>query len=141
MSEYSIEFAKSCDIDSCKAFDFDYISADDLRRDTETKQIILAKVQEKVIGYLRLNYLWYTTPFIDLIVVAKEHRKKGIGKALLEFIITDLKNDGKNMILTSSQSTNQEARRWNESVGFRVIGSLNTLHEGGSEELFYRKDF
>ncbi|OFZ46929.1 MAG: hypothetical protein A2381_03785 [Bdellovibrionales bacterium RIFOXYB1_FULL_37_110] len=141
MSEYTIEFAKSCDIDSCKAFDFDYISASDLRRDTETKQIILAKMQGIVIGYLRLNYLWYTTPFIDLIIVEKEHRKKGIGKALLELIITELKNDGKKMILTSTQSTNQEARRWNESAGFLEIGSLKTLHEGGSEELFYRKDF
>ncbi len=49
------------------------------------KNIIFAKMNEKLAGYLRIEYLWVIIPYIGLITIEKEYQRKGIGKKMQLF--------------------------------------------------------
>jgi ribosomal protein S18 acetylase RimI-like enzyme len=66
-------------------------------------EILVAELVAKRAGYLRLEYLWSSVPYIALIGVVEQHRREGIGRAMLDFLEAHLRGAGHHVLMSSSQ--------------------------------------
>ena len=125
--------------------DLDFLGQDQylptaiLQRKIEWQEIIVAELNSSLVGYLRLEYLWSRIPYIALINVLPEYRRRGIGKALLAFAEEFLREDGHNAIYSSSMVNEAEPQAWHRHVGFEECGAIAGVNEGGIGEVFFRR--
>jgi len=102
-------------------------------------EIIIAELDGKPVGYLRLEYLWSTIPYIGVIFVIEDYRKEGIGQKILAFLEDYLRSRGYDVLYSSSQANEPEPQAWHRSVGFVESGIISGINEGGIGEVFFRK--
>ena len=92
-------------------------------------------VGPSVVGYLSLSRaLFLNYPFIAFLCVHKEHRRCGVGTALLQKVSIDLEGS-KHFI--STESDNVAASALFKSVGFEFAGQLTGVNFDGTPEDFY----
>ena len=89
----TVDFATSSDLAFCIEYDH---CKDPQRLMTRiaAQEVIIAKSADTTVGYLTIQYIWGVLPYINLIRVAKPLRRQGIGKAMLRFLETYLKQQG-----------------------------------------------
>ena len=133
----SIRFAIPADLDFVRQDQ--YLPTENVRRKIEWREIIVAELNGSLAGYLRLEYLWSRIPYIALIRVLPEHRRRGIGKALLTFIEGFLRGEGHTALYSSSQVDEAEPQAWHRHVGFEERGIIAGINEGGIGEVFFSK--
>ena len=102
--EIVIRFARLDDLDF--AYQDGYILPEVLKQKIEgqlavnpdcIEDVVIAEWNGKRVGYVRLTtkeYLWSIVPYISLIQVLPEYQRQGVGKALLRFIETFLREAG-----------------------------------------------
>ncbi len=143
--EIVIRFARLDDLDF--AYQDGYISTEVLKRKIDAQlalnpdrieDILIAERNGKRVGYVRLEYLWSIVPYISLIQVLPEYRRQGVGKALLRFIETFLRNTGHEVLYSSSQADEPEPQAWHRHVGFEECGVIAGINDGIGE-VFFRK--
>ncbi len=143
--EVVMRFARVDDLDF--AYQDGYIPAEILKSKIEAQvalnpdrieEIVIAEWNGKRVGYVRLEYLWSIVPYITLIRVLPEYRRQGIGKALLRFIETFLREAGHEALYSSSQADEPEPQAWHRHVGFVECGFIVGINEGVGE-VFFRK--
>ena len=144
--EVVIRFARLDDLDF--AYQDGYIPGEVLKRKIEAQSvlnpdriedILIAERNGKRVGYVRLEYLWSIVPYISLIQVLPDFRRQGIGKALLRFIETFLREAGHEVLYSSSQADEPEPQAWHRHVGFEECGFIAGIN-GGAGEVFFRKN-
>lgn len=137
-----IRFGKARDLTWCMKHDEEAQHVDKrlIEHKISSKEIIVAELKGKIVGYLRLEYFWLKIPYIGLIFVLKEHQRQGIGRAILTFLEDYLRAKGYTFILSSSQ-VNQPvpSQVWHRSMGFKECGILSSVNERGIGEVFFRK--
>ncbi len=131
-------FAVSADADWCQSRDR-LVASDVLRRKIAQQEVVVAEIGEGRVGYLRMGFLWSTPPLIELIWVQQEHRRKGLGRALLEFVERSLREQGHKTLLSSSQADEPAAQAWHRAVGFRECGFIADVNENGANEVLFSK--
>ncbi len=143
--EIVIRFARLDDLDF--AHQDGYICPEILKRKIEgqtalnpdcIEDILIAERNGKRVGYVRLEYLWSIVPYIALIRVLPEYQRQGVGKALLGFIETFLRETGHEALYSSSQADEPEPQAWHRHVGFEECGFIAGINEGIGE-VFFRK--
>lgn len=77
----------------------------------------------KIIGWLRYNYFWDNTPFMNMLYIIDNYRNKGIGKELVLFWENEMKKKGYELLMTSTQS-NEGAQHFYRKLGYEDSGSL-----------------
>jgi len=135
--EVSIRFATSADLDFVRQDGFIPIKI--VERKIEQEEVIVAERNGKLIGYMRLEYLWSLIPYIALINITPEYRRRGVGKAILRFTETFLRDRGHNALYSSSQANEPEPQTWHRHVGFEECGVIAGINKGGIGEIFFRK--
>ncbi|MDR9856535.1 GNAT family N-acetyltransferase [Paenibacillus sp. VCA1] len=110
-----------------------------LRWKLSRQEVILAESEGALLGYLRLEYIWSTVPYIGLIIVKESSRAQGIGKKLLDYASNHLKERGHRYLYSSSQVNEAEPQSWHRHVGFEETGIVSGINEGGIGEVFFRK--
>lgn len=133
-----VRFAGPDDLEWCVVED-DHVTEQIIRHKIVNNEIILAELDGQPIGYVRLEYLWSTIPYIGVIFVEEGYRGEGIGQMLLQFLIEHLKSYGHDEIYSSSQVNEAEAQAWHRGNGFVECGIINGINEGGIGEVFFRK--
>ena len=108
-----------------------------LKRKIRDKEIILVKADNKVIGWLRFGFFWDEIPFMNMLGLDEEYRKKGIGKKLVQFWESEMKKRKFKMVMTSSQS-NEDAQHFYRKIGYADAGSLTPPKEP-LEVIFIKK--
>ena len=88
--------------------------------------MIVATANNRPVAFLLL-LLAKKRPVIDLIAVSKEHRKKGLSKQLISYVLHNISDS--NRWIVGTQSTNVPSLRLYESFGFQNIGSQHVLHK------------
>jgi GNAT superfamily N-acetyltransferase len=116
-----------------------YLEARALVRKVEAGEVYIAEDASGPVGYLRLEYLWSTQPYIALIRVLEPHRRRGAGRALLGRVEEDLRRAGHAALLSSSQADEPQPQAWHRHMGFVDCGAITGLNEGGVDEVFFRK--
>ena len=144
--EIVIRFARLDDLDF--VYQDGYISAAVLKRKIEAQtvlnpdrieEIVIAEWNGKRVGYVRLEYLWSIVPYIALIRVLPEYRRRGVGKALLRFIETFLRDAGHEALYSSSQADEPKPQAWHRYMGFEECGFIAGINDGVGE-VFFRKN-
>lgn len=116
----------------------EHITTDAVARKIDQQEVILAEIAGEPVGYLRLEYLWSIVPYIALITVEDDHRRNGIGKALLQFTSQYLVQNGHTQLYSSSQADEPEPQAWHRHMGFEDCGLIAGINAGVSE-IFFRK--
>ena len=118
----------------------DYLKEKRLSQILENNEIILAYDKERNIGYLRYQLFWTKLPYLTLIIVDKEYRKKGVGRSLLLFLEKHLRSLGFNRLLSSSTANDSDPQAWHKKVGFKEVGLVDEINIDGVGEKFFLKN-
>lgn len=113
-----------------------HLSKEKIKEKIERQEIFLAKENNKIIGFLRFNYFWDELPFINLLFVEADHRKQGIGSALMNAFEQQMKELGYSQILLSTQS-DEEGQHFYRKLNYTDCGAL--LFSKEPTELFFVK--
>ncbi len=137
---YDIEARFATEEDSDIVQKIDPIVTDDVFRfKVDQHEIIVGELDGEKVGYLRLEYWYLALPFIGLIVVEEEHRGKGVGRAMLDFLEEHLVKSGYSVLYSSSDVNEPEPQAWHRHVGFKDCGVISGMNEGGASEVIFRK--
>jgi GNAT superfamily N-acetyltransferase len=119
-----------------------------LRRKIEAQDVVLAEVDGKLVGYLRIEYLGLIVPYLGIIGVNEEYQRKGVGTAMINFLEEYLLKreghsvfscDGNVLLYSSAEATAKESQAWHRAVGFKECGIIAGCNEGDIGEIFFRK--
>lgn len=102
----------------------------------QLNRVLLAEIQEEVIGYALWQIIWGNTPFLSLVKVLPSYQQKGAGSALISAFENHLKAQGFRTYISSTMSDNQLGKQFHLKKGFSDIGTLK-MHYGN--EIFYEK--
>ena len=94
----------------------------------KNNEIYIVEINGKNIGWLRYNLFWDNIPFMNLICLLEEYRKKGIGKILVEYWEKEMKHNGYKNVLTSTQS-NEESQHFYRKLGYKEIGGFKYFND------------
>lgn len=117
----------------------DDISKHIIKRKTGQKEIIVAQLQKKLIGHIRVEFLWSKVPCIGVIRVDKNHQKQGVGKSLIQFLESHLIKKGYKILCTSSVASEKEPRRWHKKMGFKECGYIDTYSKRGKGDILLQE--
>ena len=75
------------------------------------------------IGWLRFNLFWDNIPFMNMLYLLENYRKKGYGSQLVNFWENEMFKNKYKMVLTSTQS-NEQAQFFYRKIRYVDCGSL-----------------
>jgi len=75
------------------------------------------------VGLLRYNLFWDNTPFCTLLYIAESHRRRGYGAGLMSHWENDMRAQGYDMVLTSTQ-VNEDAQHFYRKLDYRDCGGI-----------------
>lgn len=132
----NIEYAS--EIDFKYILDNDkHISKELIKSKIRRKEIIIVSDENsKNIGWLRYSYFWDNTPFMNIIYLDEDYRRKDIGKELVGFWESEMKSKAYELVMTSTLS-NEQAQHFYRKLGYRDAGSL--LLENEPLEIIFTK--
>ncbi len=116
------------------------LSVKDLKDTFRTKDsIIIATTKEgKVVGFC-VHYIGHGhVGWIDWLLVDDTLRKRGLGRALVNYAIRDAKRRGCHKVWCDSNPNNKNAKKFFTKMGFRKIG-VAKRHAYGEDEIFWEK--
>ena len=102
-------------------------------------RIAIAELAGRPVGALQLEYLWGTRPYVAIIRVIPACQRRGVGRALLEFVASSLRDAGHRELWSSAQANEPEPQAWHRRMGFTESGVLRGINDGGVDEVFFRK--
>ena len=94
----------------------------------------------KPIGVMRYNLFWDVMPFLTLVYLEEQYRRKGFGKQAMLYWENEMRDLGFKMVMTSTQ-VDEEAQRFYRKLGYMDRGGLfldSTPYEQ-PQELFMLK--
>ena len=89
----------------------------------QTKRGYILLLNDKPIGLLRYNLFWDNTPLCTMVFVDWEYQRKGYGRKLIEYWEHDMKSQGYQMLLTSTQ-VDEEAQHVYRKLGYKDCGGF-----------------
>jgi GNAT superfamily N-acetyltransferase len=108
-----------------------------LRAWFDAGQLVIARLDGAVIGVTAVDESFFDQAFVSLIAVAENHRRLGLGKALLS-AVTDRAMGRR--VFTASPDSNFPMRMLLASLHWENVGTVRGLDDSGSQ-LFYRAPF
>lgn len=114
------------------------VPAEIMKRKVDWREVIIAERRGGLVGALHLEYLWSLVPYVALIYVLPEHQGRGVGRALLRFAETFLREQGHDTLYSSSQADEREPQAWHRRAGFEECGIIAGINKGVGE-VFFRK--
>jgi len=79
----------------------------------------VAEIEGETVGYVIGNMVDGSEGHILAVAVAPEHRRRGVGTALLNAMIAALKDNGAKRVRLELKLSNINARRFYSSLGFK----------------------
>tara|TARA_A100001037_G_scaffold298034_1_gene320995 strand:- start:1305 stop:1718 length:414 start_codon:yes stop_codon:yes gene_type:complete len=123
--------------------DYDYLVHNDrqikpevVKKKIEDAEIIVVLDDEQNIGWLRFNYFWDEIPFMNMLWIEEDYRRKGIGTRLVNFWETEIFQRDKNQVMTSTLS-DETAQHFYRKLEYQDCGSLLLPDE--ALEIFFLK--
>ncbi|MCL4686176.1 GNAT family N-acetyltransferase [Myxococcota bacterium] len=107
-----------------------------LERMVRSGECWLAEEAGTVLGFAVLDDSFYGNGFVPLLVVRPGFRRRGIGRALLECLVS-VCNTSK--IFSSTNESNTAMRALLTRAGFEASGVIYNLEPGDPELVFFRR--
>ena len=90
----------------------------------------------KIVGYAVLNHSLFNRPTVDMLMIAVEHRKSGIGTEFMKHL--EKLND-RDELWTSTNLSNSPMQRLLACLDYKLTGYVDNLDPGDPELIFYKK--
>ena len=142
----NIRLRKATSKDIAVVVDFDYnLDKDEhikLNREEKITKAIsndecfLILADDKEVGFVIFDYRFFDQGWIELIIIDKEYRGKGIGGKTFDLICEQSKSD---KVFTSTNSSNTQMQRALMTADFAFAGKINGLDDGDPEHFYYKK--
>jgi len=109
-----------------------------IERAVRNGECYIAEEAAQIVGFAIMDYAFFECGFIELLIVAEDCRRRGIGESLLEHLSHCCATE---KLFTSTNESNDLMRGLLIKAGFTLCGQIDALDEG-DPELFYvkRKD-
>jgi ribosomal protein S18 acetylase RimI-like enzyme len=95
----------------------------------------VAERDEIVVGYGVLTYHFYGNGMMELIYVARNYRRSGVGRALVGYAESYCKTP---KLFTSTNLTNRPMQLLLEGLGYRLSGYIDNLDPGDPELVYFK---
>lgn len=96
----------------------------------------VAEEGAQIVGFSIMDYSFFCCGFIELLIVKEQHRRRGIGAALMDYLYQQCKTE---KLFTSTNVSNAPMRGLLAKSGFIPCGQIDALDEGDPELFFVRK--
>ena len=117
-----VAFADPDDLDFLAGKDH-HVGRDVLKDKVARREVMVAYVERRPVGFLRYGYFWDEIPFMNLLWVEETSRGKGHGTQLVSFWEREMRKLGHDSVMTSS-SSNERAQHLYRRLGYVDVGSL-----------------
>lgn len=96
---------------------------------------LVATVEQRIVGHV---FAWKTLDELEILTVAvrPEHRKQGLGRALLH---TLLMTEGVTVVFLEVRASNSAARALYRSSGFQETGTRKRYYRDGEDAVLMRR--
>lgn len=131
-----IRYAEKTDINWLAEHDR-HIPQEELERAVELRRVLLLEEGGGPVGWLRYNFFWDNTPFMNMLYFLEGWRGKGLGGRLTGFWEAEMKDRGFTRVMTSSQA-DERGQFFYRKHGYVDCGSL--LLPGEPLEIIFLKD-
>jgi GNAT superfamily N-acetyltransferase len=101
------------------------------------ERVLLAEVDGRASGWLRWGKFWDEIPFMNMLFVDSQERRRGIGRRLVQHWETTMRQAGHTQVLTSTLA-DESAQHFYRRLGYVDCGGL--LLPGEPTEIFLRKE-
>ena len=113
-----------------------HVQPEVITKKIEDAEIIVVLDNEQNIGWLRFNYFWDEIPFVNMLWIEENYRRKGIGTRLVNFWEIEMQQRDNNQIMTSTLS-DETAQHFYRKLQYQDCGSL--MLPGEALEIFFLK--
>jgi ribosomal protein S18 acetylase RimI-like enzyme len=120
--EVEIGFADPADLEYLARNDT-HLSAESLAKKVECGEVIVVRLNGQPVGWLRYGYFWDLVPFMNMLAVEGEERRKGYGTGMISFWEAEMRERGYEYVMTSTQA-DEQAQHLYRRLGYRDCGSL-----------------
>ena len=104
----------------------------------DTRERYLARVTGVPAGFLVISMQGAFVGYIQLVGVAPEFRRRGVGRSLIEFAEKRIFRETPNVFICVSDF-NREAQGFYAELGYQKIGELKDFIVAGHAEILLRK--
>ncbi len=117
-----------------------HLPASEFEKKVRDRQGYVLFADDAPVGLLRYNLFWDNTPFCTLLLIEKRHRGQGFGRSLMERWERDMRAQGYDMVLLSTQ-VDEDAQHFYRKLGYKDCGGLTVDVPGHEQpmELFMAK--
>ncbi len=100
-----------------------HISAEELKNIMGLKRCAVIKEKGEPLGIMRWGLFWDEIPFLNLIFIKEGHRRRGLGRAFMDYFESTMRNNGFKVVMTSTRS-DEQAQHFYRHLGYKDTGSL-----------------
>lgn len=100
-----------------------HIRIEQLRHKIQIQQILLILLEKEPVGWLRFGFFWDEIPFMNLLFILPEYRKRKWGTHLVQFWESEMWKQAYKMVMTSTQA-DETAQHFYRKLGYVDTGSL-----------------
>lgn len=129
------DYERLCSIDPVAATNAG--RRDQIRNWLETAECCVAVVDGELAGYGVLTHHFFGQPFLELVNVGPEFRRRGLATAIIGHIQSA--NSGPKLF-SSTNLSNRPMQQLFSKMGFRPSGYIDNLDEGDPEIIFLRSN-
>ena len=101
--------------------------------DNNFARFFVAFSEEKIAGYIGSHNVLGEV-YITNVAVFPEFRRNGVGKALVEFLVNDMKAENAEFVTLEVRKSNQNAISLYEKCGFEKVGERRNFYEKPIED-------
>ena len=134
-----IRIATGDDFDECRHREYPYVADQLLEQSIHNEWVYLSEVNDKVVGYARLEFIWLKIPYLSLIWFEDEFQGQGLGTKLVQRISEDLSEKGYTSLYTSSEVMEPKPQHFHRTCGFKECGIISGINDDGVGEIFFVK--
>lgn len=86
-------------------------------------QVLVARVDGKIVGWLRYGFFWDALPFMNMLFLEEPYRRQGIGRQLVAEWEARMAAAGHELVMTSTLS-NEQGQHFYRALGYQDAGGL-----------------
>jgi len=106
-----------------------------IRQNVSNRQCFVVLARRRIAGYAVLEYSFYGNGFVAMLCVDADHRRAGIGTALLRHLERQCRTP---KLFTSTNRSNRPMQRLLKKLGYVRCGSIDQLDPGDPEWVYCR---
>ena len=100
------------------------------------RHCVIARESGEALGFGVIDNSFFGNPFIELLIVHPDYRRRGVGAAIIQYIEKTCPSP---KLFTSTNESNIPMQKLCEMLGFVRSGYVENLDEGDPEVIYFKR--